>query len=55
MELYIGQLVRNYVYLVGKYPILADILVKFPGRPSGNEVHDMTSEAHRLCAALVCY
>jgi len=51
MEPYMGQLVRNCVCLTGKYPIYADVLLKFSGRPSGNEVHDMTSETHQLCAA----
>ena len=51
MEPYMGQLVRNCVCLTGKYPIIADVLIKFSGRPSGNEVHDITSETCPLCAA----
>lgn len=49
MEPYMSQLVRDCV----SYWKVSHLCwcLKFSGRPSDNEVHDMTSETHQLCAA----
>lgn len=51
MQPYVGQLVRNDVYLVGEPPTLPHILMKSSIRPSGDGVPDTTNETHGHCAA----
>lgn len=55
MESYIVQLVRNFVYLLGKWPILPDSLIRSSVRSSGHQAHDMTSEIHQHTIYFVCY